>query len=69
MVLISRTRTVINLCIAGSALAGLASLALLVMKLAGVVKADWLGVGVWIVLLAAIALGALCVAHDISAAC
>lgn len=69
MVLTSRTRTVINLYIGGSALAGLVSAALLVMKLAGVVKADWLGAGVWIVLLAAIAWGALRIAHEISASC
>ena len=57
----------IQLYIAGSALAGLASLTLFILKLAGVVKADWLGVGVWVVLLAAIAWGALRIAHEISA--
>lgn len=59
----------INLYVAGSALAGLAALTLLAMKLAGMVKAGWAGVGVWIALLSALAWGALRIAHEISASC
>jgi hypothetical protein len=47
----------------------LSALVLFVMKLTGYIKAGWLGVFVWVILLAAISWGSLSVAAQISAAC
>lgn len=50
-------------------ISALSSLGLLIVKLIGAIKAAWLGVIVWITLLAVISWASLSVAAQISAAC
>jgi len=57
----------IGLFLTTSAAAAVSSLALLCLKCSGTLRADWLGVAVWILLLAAVSWGTLSAAQQFSA--
>ena len=57
----------IGLFLTTSAAAAVSSLALLCLKCSGSLRADWLGIAVWILLLAAVSWGTLSAAQQISA--